>query len=231
VVFCYCYHLHLHFVCSIALLPLHFVHLFTRSPRHRTAYVVYIGHQQMFNNDLSILHCWLTPPRCPTQNGYVELPAKFSSHSHCPTNRIHSYVSVYISSIISSAINIYHVRLTREVSRLELSTVFIVLSYPSAAHIIHHIPHTIWPIFNSLEPSPLWWRLAIVMSRTSPWALMVVIGAMGSVDVAATLEPVGFVFLPFSGGPILMTWNLIGILACFCPCIVYGKVINTCGKN
>jgi hypothetical protein len=53
---------------------------------------------------------------------------------------------------------------------------------------------------------------------------MVVIGAMGSVDVAAMLEPVGFVFIPFSGGPILMTWTLIGILACFCPCIVYSKV-------
>jgi hypothetical protein len=53
---------------------------------------------------------------------------------------------------------------------------------------------------------------------------MVVIGAMGSVDVAATLEPVGFVFIPFSGGAMLMTCTLIGILACCCPCIVYGKI-------
>jgi len=53
---------------------------------------------------------------------------------------------------------------------------------------------------------------------------MVVNGAMGFVDVAATLEPVGFGFVSFSAGPILMTWTLIGIVACFCPCIVYGKV-------
>jgi len=62
------------------------------------------------------------------------------------------------------------------------------------------------------------------MSRTSQWALMVVIGAMDFVDVAAMLEPVGFTFVSMSGRPMLMARIFVGILACFCPCIVYGKV-------
>ena len=53
---------------------------------------------------------------------------------------------------------------------------------------------------------------------------MVVIGAMGSVGVAATLEPVGFVFISFYKGVILITCTLIGIVAWFCPCIIYAKV-------